>query len=72
MSNHDEQSPLLQHNSEQDGEEPRTIEFSKEDEDNPRAWPRSKKLTNIAVVAMMASKDAIKTFKLASADTCKF
>ncbi|KAJ0116359.1 hypothetical protein J7T55_007339 [Diaporthe amygdali] len=42
------------HNSEQDGEEPRTIEFSKEDDGNPRAWPRSKKLTNIAVVAMMA------------------
>lgn len=65
MSNHDEQSPLLQHEREQDGEEPQTIDFSKEDEDNPKAWSRSKKLTNIAVVAMMASKYALKTSKIA-------
>lgn len=66
MSNHDEQSPLLQHDREQDGEEPQTIDFSKEDEDNPRAWSRSKKLTNIAVVAMMASMHALKTPKAAA------
>lgn len=67
MSNHDEQSPLLQHSREQDGEqEPQTIEFSKEDDDNPRAWSRSKKLTNIAVVAMMASKHASNAPKLCS------
>lgn len=58
MSNHNEQSPLLQRSAsgEHDAEEPETIEFSKEDDDNPRAWSRSKKLTNIAVVAMMASE----------------
>lgn len=61
MSDHDEQSPLLQHSREQDGEEPQIIEFSKEDGDNPRAWSRSKKLTNIAVVAMMASKHVFDT-----------
>lgn len=61
MPQHDEQSPLLQHNSDQDGEEAQTIDFSKEDNANPRAWSRSKKLTNIAVVAMMASKHAFKT-----------
>lgn len=65
MSNHDEQSPLLQHDREQNGEEPQTIEFSKEDADNPRAWSRPKKLTNIAVVAMMASKYAFSKLKLA-------
>lgn len=57
MSNNDERSPLLQHNTQQDGEEEvQTIEFSKEDDANPRAWSRPKKLTNIAVVAMMASR----------------
>lgn len=65
MSNHDEQSPLLQHSREQDGEEPQTIEFSKEDDDNPRAWSRPKKLTNIAVVAMMASRYAFSKSELA-------
>lgn len=64
MSQHDEQSPLLQHNREQDGEEPETIDFSgKEDDANPRAWSRPKKLTNIAVVAMMASEHAFETPK---------
>lgn len=63
MSQHDEQSPLLQHNREQDGAEPQTIDFSKEDDANPRAWSRSKKLTNIAVVAMMASEHAFETSK---------
>lgn len=65
MSNHDERSPLLQHNTQQDGEGLQTIEFSKEDEANPRAWSRPKKLTNIAVVAMMASKHAFDTPRLA-------
>ncbi|KAI9713060.1 MAG: hypothetical protein M1820_001045 [Bogoriella megaspora] len=50
MSGHDERSPLLQEN----GQEPEIIDFSKEDQGNPRAWPRSKKLTNIAVIAMMS------------------
>lgn len=60
MPHHDEQSPLLQHSREQDGEDPQTIDFSKEDDANPRAWSRPKKLTNIAVVAMMASEHALK------------
>ncbi|KAF2238890.1 MFS general substrate transporter [Viridothelium virens] len=50
MPHHDERRPLLQ----EEGEEPEIIRFGKEDSGNPKAWPRSKKLANIAVIAMMA------------------
>jgi len=30
------------------------IEFSKEDHDNPRSWPKRKKLLNVFVIALMA------------------
>ncbi|KAL9096972.1 MAG: hypothetical protein Q9165_000936 [Trypethelium subeluteriae] len=50
MPHHDERTPLLQ----EEGEEPEIIRFGKEDSGNPKAWPRSKKLANIAVIAMMA------------------
>lgn len=32
------------------------IEFSKEDEENPRNWPRRRKFINVAIIAFMAGK----------------
>ncbi|KAL3419054.1 cycloheximide resistance protein [Phlyctema vagabunda] len=51
-----ETAPLLQHrDSQQDNQEDRElVQFTKEDSDNPRAWPKKKKLGNIAVIASMA------------------
>jgi hypothetical protein len=34
---------------------PKLLEFGKDDEENPRAWPRKKKLANVAIIAFMAS-----------------
>ena len=32
------------------------IDFSKEDDENPRNWPRRRKFINVAIIAFMASK----------------
>ena len=32
------------------------IDFSKEDDENPRNWPRRRKYLNVAIIAFMASK----------------
>ena len=32
------------------------IDFSKEDDENPRNWPRRRKFVNVAIIAFMASK----------------
>ncbi|KAF2435692.1 MFS general substrate transporter [Tothia fuscella] len=47
----DERSPLLGDDNYDDRE---LLQFSKEDPENPRLWPRSKKLMNVAVIASMA------------------
>ncbi|CAF9904453.1 MAG: hypothetical protein ALECFALPRED_008561 [Alectoria fallacina] len=50
-----ERSPLLQNghaDSQQD--EPEIIDFSKEDGENPRNWPRRRKFVNVAIIAFMA------------------
>ena len=30
------------------------VDFSKEDEENPRNWPKSKKYLNVGIIAFMA------------------
>lgn len=32
------------------------IDFSKEDDEDPRNWPRRRKFVNVAIIAFMASK----------------
>ncbi len=32
------------------------VDFSKEDDENPRNWPRRRKFVNVAIIAFMASK----------------
>ena len=32
------------------------IDFSKEDDENPRHWPRRRKFVNVAIIAFMAGK----------------
>jgi hypothetical protein len=55
----DEREPLL-HNGHVDGGEGgdsrEVISFSKNDASNPRQWPKRKKMTNVAIIALMASK----------------
>lgn len=50
----DEESPLLERNSE-DGDISRYhLDFEEDDQRNPRAWSRSKKFLNVAIVANMS------------------
>ena len=62
MPAQDERTPLLRDES----SEPEIIEFGKEDPGNPKAWPRSKKLANIAVIAMMSGKTDISIYTFAA------
>ncbi|PBP19573.1 membrane transporter [Diplocarpon rosae] len=48
----DERAPLLQNGNEP--QERRLLEIGKEDDANPRAWSKRKKLANIAVIASMS------------------
>lgn len=34
------------------------IDFTKDDQENPRNWPKSQKLLNVAIIALMASKSS--------------
>ena len=51
----DEESPLLEHSS-HGGEEDNNqeVKFTEDDEENPKAWSKRKKLTNVAIIAFMA------------------
>ncbi|KAL6721690.1 hypothetical protein ACLMJK_000794 [Lecanora helva] len=54
----DERSPLLQNGDAnggyEDDESFEIVEFSKEDEDNPRNWTRRRKMMNVGIIALMA------------------
>lgn len=52
----DERTPLLQHHSEEEADEREVLRLRDSDPENPRAWPRWRKLMNVGVIAMMASK----------------
>ncbi len=59
-SNNDEEQPLLHHPdgdvdvSSQRSYETQQISFGPDDKENPRAWSRRKKITNVAIIALMA------------------
>jgi predicted MFS family arabinose efflux permease len=55
----DEETPLLRPHRDEDAtapdiEETRQIQFSDGDDGNPRAWNEKKKMTNVAIIALMA------------------
>jgi multidrug resistance protein len=51
-----QESPLLERNSDDEAEpdDHEHIAFGEDDERSPRAWPRSKKLVNVAIIASMS------------------
>ncbi|KAJ9669199.1 hypothetical protein H2201_000550 [Coniosporium apollinis] len=53
---HDERSPLLQNRQHGGGEEEERelLKFSESDDEDPRAWPRSRKLANVGIIALMS------------------
>ncbi|KAF2088224.1 MFS general substrate transporter [Saccharata proteae CBS 121410] len=53
-SNSDERSPLLQNGDAEQQDERQQIQFSEKDTENPRAWPKNRKLANVAVIASMS------------------
>jgi MFS family permease len=54
--NVDEEQPLLHRDiSEERGDDERQeVKFSEDDEENPKAWNKRKKLTNVAIIALMS------------------
>ncbi|KAK5150836.1 membrane transporter [Cryomyces antarcticus] len=55
MPDHNEQTPLLRDGDAEEGADNREVlSFSKEDSENPRAWPKSKKFINVGIVASMS------------------
>jgi multidrug resistance protein len=51
----DEESPLLERTSDDEDNAPlHHLDFADDDEENPRVWKRSKKLSNVAIIACMA------------------
>ena len=55
MSGHpNEESPLLEYNSDVEDQYQQHIDFDEHDKSNPRAWPRSKKILNVATIAGMS------------------
>jgi multidrug resistance protein len=58
-TDHDEERPLLHPDGDADvsslaSHQSKQIEFSTDDEDNPKAWSPRKKLTNVTIIALMA------------------
>lgn len=54
---HDERSPLLQNgqvDAGEGGDARELLKFEDDDTENPRKWPRRKKMINIAIIAMMS------------------
>ena len=54
--NVDEEQPLLHReiSEEREEHERQEVRFSDGDEENPRAWSKRKKLTNVAIIALMS------------------
>lgn len=55
----DEREPLLQNghvDGGEGGDSREVISFSKNDAGDPRQWPRRRKMTNVAIIALMASE----------------
>ena len=52
----DEERPLLTAHGERNSyeEEPETVKFSEDEDDNPKEWSRRKKLMNVFIIAFMA------------------
>lgn len=49
-----ESSPLLPNDDTETADDGEQLRLTKDDPDNPRAWTRSKKLTNVALISSMA------------------
>ncbi|KAF2647648.1 MFS general substrate transporter [Lophiostoma macrostomum CBS 122681] len=49
-----ERSPLLRHDSDEEADERELLRLEDQDPENPRAWPRWRKLANVGVIASMA------------------
>lgn len=61
----DERSPLLRQghvDGGEGGDSRELVDFSENDEGNPRDWPRRKKMINVGIIAMMASMISHITF----------
>ncbi|KAH7109425.1 major facilitator superfamily domain-containing protein [Dendryphion nanum] len=54
MSRRYERRPLLRHITEEVTDNREILQLHDDDPENPRAWPRRKKLANVAVIALMA------------------
>lgn len=55
----DERTPLLQNghvDGGEGGDSRELLEFSEDDTANPRKWNKSKKMINVAIIALMASQ----------------
>lgn len=55
--NHDERSPLLQNDqvdAGEGGDARELLKFEDDDTENPRKWPRRRKMVNIGIIAMMS------------------
>jgi len=55
----DEREPLLQNghvDGGEGGDSREVVSFSENDASDPRQWPRRRKMTNVAIIALMASK----------------
>ncbi len=50
----DEESPLLDRNSEEEQRTHHHLDFAEDDERSPRVWPRSRKLINVGIIACMS------------------
>ncbi|MCJ1415359.1 hypothetical protein MMC32_001691 [Xylographa parallela] len=48
----DETSPLLENGH--GGDERKLVKFEEDDKENPRCWPKSRKMTNVGIIALMA------------------
>lgn len=58
-SQQDENSPLLQNghvDGGEGGDSREVIKFEEDDENNPRHWPRRKKMINVFIIAAMSSE----------------
>lgn len=55
----DERAPLLQNghvDAGEGGDVKEMIKFDENDSGNPRSWSRSKKMTNVAIIAIMSGE----------------
>lgn len=58
-SQRDEERPLLYSDADGDGgsrfsQETRRVQFDDDDEENPKAWTKRRKLVNVGIIALMA------------------